>query len=154
MSGASPMHRLRFRRTTRLTCFNTGVLRPAYMRPTGCTGVPIHLLGAVRPATPKALVSGSARGNGVGTITTGSGVATVGVGSDHVLLTRNFLHGMFRVFRDCRASVSVVYASRINISMSVSGAGRLGRVLSSLGGCNAMAMSRSVYVVYMINSLR
>lgn len=116
--------------------------------------MPIHLLGAVSPRTPNALVSGSARGNGVGTITTGNGVATVGVGSDHVLLTRNFLHGMFRVFRDCRASVSVVYASRMKISMSISGAGRLGRVLSSLGGCKAIAISGSVYVVYIINSLR
>ncbi len=154
MSGASPIHRLRFRRTTRLTCFNTGVLRPAYVRPTGCTGVPIHLLGAVSPGTRNAVVSGRARGNGVGTITTGRGVATVGVGSDQVLLTRNFLHGMFRVFRGCRASVSVVYASRINISISVSGAGRLGRVLSRLHGCNAIAISRGVYVIYVINSLR
>lgn len=114
----------------------------------------MHLLGAVTPSTPNALVSGSARGKGVGTMTTGRGVATVGVGSDHVLLTRKFLHGMFRVFRDCRASVSVVYASRINISIAMSGAGRLGRVLSSLGGCNAMAISESVYVVYIMKSLR
>lgn len=86
-------------------------------------------------------------------MTTGSGVATVGVGDDHVLLTANFLHGMFRVFRDCRAPVSVVTASRMNIDVDVSGSTRLGSVIGRLGGCNAMAMSSSVYVVYIMNSL-
>lgn len=152
--GASPIHRLRFRRTTRLTCFNTGVLRPAYVLPTGLGGVPIHLLGAVRPRTPNAVVSGVARGKGVGTITTGSGVASVGVGDNHVLLTAKFLQGMFRVFRGCRAPVSVMAASRMNISIAVSGHGRLRRVISSLGGCKAIAMSRSVIVIYIMNSLR
>ncbi len=86
-------------------------------------------------------------------MTTGSGVAYVRVRSDHVLLTCNFLHGIFRVFRDCGADVSVIDASRINITIAVSGGDCLGSVVTSLVGCNAIAIGRGVYVVYIMNSL-
>lgn len=154
ISNAHPIGHLDFGRTRRLTFCNTGVLRPFYVTPTHLEGVPIQLLGSVRPSTRSALVSGLRSSGVVGTVTTGSRVVCVGFRSGRGLYPCLFVDGVFSVFTGCHAPLYLLMSSGLSMSITVSSYAHLSGVVSRLHRCTRMLMRSHVAVISIINGVR